>query len=198
MVNETLAQFARCLDVLDTTYRLDEEDHVLRLSFGRDGEPTLHVRLGVYESSVVSSVLIVRAYVSFGFPILLVPSARLNEAYRHLNFLNCQWLSGGRLYIDPQDGDLSFYWVVPLTSEPTPEFTDLVLREVHQTMHFLPEVGAVLADGISAVDAVARHLQHDEEARKHAEASAGEDGTSGPSGSLPPGHGDHDTFPFPF
>ena len=197
MVHDTLVQVAKCLDILDFKYDLEEENDRIYTGFGGD-HASYSVTIRAFDLSETVQILRFRAYVSLRehqLPVLAITPARLDEAQRFINFLNARWMDAGHLFFDPSDGDLSFDWTVPVVTELTPEFVDRLLRFLGQVQHFFPEVQAILGQGASAVDAIAAHRARDEASRKRTEGEAGDgDAPSGDDHSAEP----DETFPFPF
>jgi len=197
MAHDTLVQVAKCLDILDFQYDLEDENDRICTGFGAEHAP-YGVTIKAFDLNDSVRILRFRAYVSLRehqLPILAIAPAHLDEAQRFINYLNGRWMDAGHLFFDPADGDLSFDWTVPVVSDLTPEFVDSLLRFLGQVQHFFPEVRAILAQGMSTVDAIAAHRARDEASQKRTEGEAG-DGEA-PSGDDPDASPD-ETFPFPF
>jgi hypothetical protein len=197
MVHDTLVQFAKCLDILELRYDLEEESDRIYTCF-RGDHASYSVTVRAFDLSETVQIVRFRAYVSLRehqLPILAITPTRLDEAQRFINYLNARWMDAGHLFFDPVDGDLSLDWTVPVVTELTPEFVDRLLHFLGQVQHFFPEVQAILGRGISTVDAIAAHRARDEAAANPADSEAS-DGNA-PAGDNPDAESD-ETFPFPF
>lgn len=197
MVHDSLVQFAKCLDILEFQYDLDEEGDRIYSGFGGD-HSSYSVTIRAYDLNETTRMVRFRAYVSMReqqLPVLAITPARHDEAHRFINYLNGRWMDAGHLFFDPADGDLSFDWAVPVVGDLTPELVDRLLRYLGQVQHFLPEVRAILGQGMSTVDAIAAHRARDEAASKKPDGEAGDGDT--PAGDAAD-TGSDETFPFPF
>jgi hypothetical protein len=197
MVHDTLVQFAKCMDILEFQYDLDEESDRIYTGFGGDQAP-YSVTIRAFDLNETTRIVRFRAYVSmreYQLPVLAITPARHDEAHRFINYVNGRWMDAGHLFFDPADGDLSFNWVVPVVGDLTPEFVDTLLRYLGQVQHFFPEVRAILGQGISTVDAIAAHRARDEAGAKPSDGEAS-DGNGPPNND--PDVGSDETFPFPF
>lgn len=196
MVHDTLVQFATCLDSLDLKFDLDEESDRIFTRFGGE-HASYAVTIRAFDLNEAVRMVRFRAFVSLNehqLPLLAITPTRQDEAQRFINYLNGRWMDAGHLFFDPVDGDLSFDWTVPVVGDLTPEFVDSLIRFLGQVQHFFPEVHAILAQGMSTVDAIAAHRARDEAAAKALDGNAGDDEPSDDDSSAEP----DETFPFPF
>lgn len=175
MTTTPLDQLARSLSELDLKF--EYEDNRISLTFTGNVTP--------YYISIVARPILderwwnlgIRAYTSFrgnhagALPLWTIPPLRIDEAHRFINFVNARWMGGGHLFLDPEDGDLSFDWTVPAVDDVSPSFVDYTLRRIGELDHFFPEVRAILAEGLTAMDAIRHHLARDEAATKTEEKS---------------------------
>ncbi len=198
MANETLAQLAGCLDALGFRYDLDEEDGRIRSSFQGENSPYwVSIRAAEWPGA---RLLRFRAYVSLrehDIPVMALVPARIEEANRFINYVNGRWIDGGHLFLDPNDGDLTLDWVVPCTSEMTPEYAGFLLRFLGQVQHFLPEVWTILTGNMTTLEAINAHRERDEASRKADEKAGGGDGVPDDVTGADDEPSD-ESFPFPF
>lgn len=193
MIPEPLEALGRVFDQLEIKH--DFEDERLLTGFGGTNAP-YSISIVAWQSAEEWWNFDLRAYIRTGgrhtgsFPLMAVSPHQFDEAHRFLNYLNGRWLTAGHAYIDPDDGDISFRWTGPFPAVITEAFADHLLGAVSQIDHFFPELRAIMADGMTAMGAIASHNARDA-ADRESRQDPSDDDAQGNDDDEP------ETFPFP-